>query len=502
MTASASPEAPAFEFPRVAWHELLRASAARVPDKPALIFRDQPWAYREVLAEGERAAAGLARLGVHPGDRVLLGLRNRPEYIAGLYATSRLGAIAVPVNASYKVEEARYYLDHSGARVAILEPGIWERIQPIRGELRALEQVVVVEEAAGDLPWEALLAEPAGDLPSPVRNPAEEVFVLLYSSGTTGRPKGVMLTHQNMVASHHQYLAAGKVRGDDISLIFVPACHVYGLNLVGGALTAGATQLLLERYRLETCLDLVQRYRVTLFYATTAVLIELGQFPRVHDYDLSSVRYINSGGAPLPPELGAKVEKLLGIRVANGYGMTEAPISGFRVPGEERRIVDPETGRALATFEPGEILIRGPHVMKGYWRDPEETARVLRDGWLHTGDIGYLDETGRVRVISRRKELIKYKGFAISPLELEGLLLDHPAVADCAVVGKSDSLAGEVPKAFVVLAPGAKATAEELMEFVGGRVAEYKRIREVAFVEEIPRNSSGKIMKRLLVEEG
>jgi len=492
----------AFEFPRVAWHELLRASAARVPDKPALIFRNRPWTYRDLLDQGERVASGLSRLGIRPGDRVLLGLRNRPEYVLGLYAASRLGAIAVPMNASYKAEEARYHLDHSGARLALLEPETWERIRPIRGELGALEQVVVVGEPSGDLPWEALLAEPGAEVPSPDRHPAEEVFVILYSSGTTGQPKGVMLTHQNVVASHHQYLAAGKVGADDISLVFVPACHVYGLNLVGGALTAGATQLLLERYRLETCLDLVRRHRVTLFYATTAVLIELGQFPRLHEYDLSSVRYINSGGAPLPPELGAKVEKRLGIRVANGYGMTEAPISGFRVPGEERRVVDPESGRELAPFEPGEILIRGPHVMKGYWRDPEETRRVLRDGWLWTGDVGYLDEAGRVRVVSRRKELIKYKGFAVSPLELEGLLLDHPAVADCAVVGKPDPLAGEVPKAFVVLLPGARVTAEELMAFVGGRVAEYKRIRAVAFVEEIPRNASGKIMKRLLAEEG
>jgi len=494
-------ETPAFEFPRVAWHELLRASAARVPDKPALIFRDRPWSYRELLEQGERVALGLHRLGVQPGDRLILGLRNRPEYVLGLYAASRIGAIAVPMNASYKAEEARDHLDHSGARVAALEAESWERIRPIRHELGALEQVVVVGEAADALPWETLLAS-GEPLPSPPRDPAEEIFAILYSSGTTGRPKGVMLTHQNLVASHYQYLAAGKVRGDDVSLIFVPACHVYGLNLVGGALTAGATQLLLERYRLETCLELVQRCRVTLFYATTAVLIELGQFPRLRDYDLSSVRYINSGGAPLPPEVAAKVEKLLGIRVANGYGMTEAPISGFRVPGEERRVVDPETGRALPPFEPGEILIRGPHVMKGYWRNPEETACVLRDGWLWTGDIGYLDEAGRLRVVSRRKELIKYKGFAVSPLELEGLLLDHPGVADCAVVGKPDPVAGEVPKAFVVLLPGARATAEELMGFVGGRVAEYKRIREVAFVEEIPRNSSGKIMKRLLVEEG
>lgn len=492
----------AFDFPRVAWHELVKSSAARLPDKPALLFRDRPWTYREVLEQGERVARGLSRLGIRPGDRVLLGLRNRPEYVLGLYAASRLGAIAVPMNASYKTEEARYHLDHSGARLALLEPETWERLRAIRGELRALEQVVVVGEDSGDLPWETLRAEAGAQLPSPERDPAEEVFVILYSSGTTGRPKGVMLTHQNVVASHHQYLAAGKVGADDVSLVFVPACHVYGLNLVGGALAAGATQLLLPRYRLETCLDLVQRHRVTLFYATTAVLIELGQFPRLHEYDLSSVRYINSGGAPLPPEVGAKVEKLLGIRVANGYGMTEAPISGYRVPGEERRVVDPESGREVGPFMPGEILIRGPHVMKGYWRDPEETRRVLRDGWLWTGDVGYLDEAGRIRVVARRKELIKYKGFAVSPLELEGLLLDHPAVADCAVVAKPDPLAGEVPKAFVVLAPGARATPEELMAFVGGRVAEYKRIREVAFVEEIPRNASGKIMKRLLVEEG
>ena len=251
-------------------------------------------------------------------------------------------------------------------------------------------------------------------------DPAEDTFVLIYSSGTTGRPKGVMLAHRNLLASHLQYLQAGRVTEDDVSLLFVPVCHVYGLNLMGGALIAGATQILLPRYDLERCLALTERHRVTLFYATTSVLLDLCRYPRIQDRNLSTIRYINSGGTPLPSEVAAKVEKLVGIKVANGYGMTEAPISGSRVPGEERRVLDPETGRECAPGQPGEIVIRGPHVMKGYWRDPGLTAQVFRDGWLYTGDIGVLDHQGRLVIVSRSKEMIKYKGFAVSPLELEG----------------------------------------------------------------------------------
>ena len=486
----------AFVVPDLPWHALVEAAARRHPDKPAVIFNDCSVPYRPLWERALRLAGGLHRRGVRKGDRVCLALYNRPEFIHGMVAASWLGAAAVPMNPSYKTEECAHLLRDSGAAVALLEPRTWEAVQPIRERLRDLRLVVVTDgPAEGALPIAALDDDPPA---TPKIDPSEDLFVLIYSSGTTGRPKGVMLTHRNLLACHLQYLSAGRVTDRDVSLLFVPACHVYGLNLVGGTLIAGATQILLPRYDLEQCLALTERYGVTLFYATTSVLLDLCRAPRIQERNLSTIRYINSGGAPLPPEVAAKVEKLVGVRVASGYGMTEAPISGSRVPGEERRVVDPETGRECAPGEPGEIVIRGPHVMKGYWRDPDLTSRVLRDGWLYTGDVGLLDPEGRLTVVSRRKELIKYKGFAVSPLELEGVLLEHPGVADCAVVAKPHPEAGEVPKAFVVLQSGALVSVEELITFVRERVAEYKRIREVAFVDEIPRNLTGKILKATL----
>ena len=484
-----------FSVPPLPWHALVEASARRRPEKSAAIFDDRPISYRALWERALRVAGGLRGLGLRKGDRVCLGLYNRPEFIEGMIAASWLGAIAAPLNPSYKAEECHHQLQDSGATIAILEPRTWAEVRRIRERLSELRTVVVVgEPTEGALGVSALDGEP----PQAVEVNPEDLLVLLYSSGTTGRPKGVMLTHRNLLASHLQYIHAGRVTDQDVSLLFVPVCHVYGLNLMGGALVAGATQILLPGYDLEQCLAFTERYGVTLFYATTSVLLDLCRYPKLHEFNLSSIRYINSGGAPLPPEVAAKVEKLARIRVANGYGMTEAPISGSRVPGEERRVVNPETGRPCAPGEPGEIVIRGPHVMKGYWRDPALTGEALQEGWLHTGDLGVLDAEGRLTILSRKKEMIKYKGFAVSPLELEGVLLEHPAVADCAVVAKPHPEAGEIPKAFVVLAPGARARAEELMAFVRGRVAEYKRIREVGFVSEIPRNHAGKILKTRL----
>jgi long-chain acyl-CoA synthetase len=328
-------------------------------------------------------------------------------------------------------------------------------------------------------------------------DPNEDLVVLQYSSGTTGKPRAVMHTHRNLVASHLQCIHAGAVSDADFPLLFVPFVHVYGTMLMGGAIAAGATQVVMERYDLETSLRNVQQHKVTLYYCTTAVVVDLVASPLSRQYDLSSIRYINSGGAALPGEVRRMARRELGIAIANGYGMTEAPIVGHLVPGEERRILDPDDPtRELKQGESGEIWVRGPQVMKGYWNDPEGTAAVLRDGWLRTGDIGHIDDRGRLIITARQKEMIKYKGFAVSPTELEGLLLEHPEVADCAVVGKKQADGNELPKAFLVLKNGSGG--QDAVDSVNQRVAEYKKIRLLEVVGSIPRNDTGKVLKRLL----
>lgn len=488
-------------FPMVSCTELLSRTSETFPDKTAILFKDETYTFADLEKASNRVARGLQSLGLKKGDRVLLSLFTNPDYLIYFYGILKAGGIVVPMNPSYKSTDARGILQDAEPAVALMTGSSLENLRSI---LRSSPVQHVF--AQGEKMPEGILQASAffKQFPSTAPNPVpidveEDVAFLPYSSGTTGKPKGAMLTHRNLVACLCQYVAAGRVSESDVSLIFVPATHVYGTTLLTGGVTAGATLVLMERYSLEAMLQLIERHRVTLCYGTTSVLVEMANFPRLKEFDLSSIRYINSGGSPLPKEVSERVNSVAGIKVANGYGMTEVPISGSRVPGEDRKIADPETGAFLnKPCEMGEVVIRGPQVMKGYWRDPETTSRVLKNGWFYTGDIGYLDEKGNLVIVDRKKEIIKYKGFAIPPSELEGVLLEHPAVADCAVVGVAREGVGEVPKAFVVLKGDAPRDAEPLLEFVSSKVAGYKKIREVVFVDSLPRNAQGKIVKRLL----
>jgi long-chain acyl-CoA synthetase len=395
----------------------------------------------------------------------------------------------------------------------------YEALAAVRSRLPSLEHVVVIEGAPeGTIDFDELVGRmPGTRVESPPIRPREDLLALPYSSGTTGLPKGTMLTHANLVSNHIQCIAAGRITERDTLLIFLPFYHIYATMLMGAAVASGATQVIMERFEMATALSLVQRYRVTLFYAVPPVLLAMTQYPDLEKYDLRSVRYILSGAAPLPPEVGRRVQQRTGIPVLQGYGLTEAsplthlnPVDrpedvrlesvGLRISDEEEKIVDLATGKECAPGEVGELLVRGPHVMRGYWKAPEETAEALRDGWLHTGDIARRDADGYVYIVDRKKEMIKYKGFGVAPAELEAVLHEHPAVADCAVVGKPDPEAGEIPKAFVVLKPGTSASADEILRFVESKVAGYKKIRAVEFVDAIPKNPSGKILRRLLKE--
>ena len=494
-----------FVLPEVPYDELLRASAQAFPEKTAVIFQGQRFTYLQLEALSNRLTHALLDLGLRKGERVILATYNRPEFIISFYAIAKARGVISPMNPSYKAREVEHQVSDAEATIAIVDAAAWDTLATLRARLPHLRHVICVDEAPGYTLTFAQLIERFPDTPPPPIpiDIAEDLLALPYSSGTTSRPKGVMLTHRNLLCSHLQYIHAGRVTSEDVSLIFLPFCHVYGLMLMGGAIAAGATQVVMERYNLEEALKLTQRYRVTLFYASPPVLVDMANYGRLAEIDWRSVKYINSGGAPLPDEIVDKIRQTTGVYVARGYGMTEASVSGNWVPGEERKIVDAETGdRELGINEPGEIIIRGPHVMKGYWKDPERTAQVLRNGWLYTGDIGLIDERGRIKVLARKKEMIKYKGFSVSPTELEGVLFEHPAVADCAVVGHPDAYAGEVPVAYVVLKEEEHATPQELIQFVSERVAGYKRLHRVHLVSVIPRNSSGKILKRLLRGEG
>ncbi len=342
------------------------------------------------------------------------------------------------------------------------------------------------------------------------------MIVLTYSSGTTGLPKGTMLSHHNLATNHLQFLTASRINSSDTTLIFVPFYHIYGVLLTGSFLAAGAKQVIMDRFELEPVLDISAKHGPSWLFAVPAMVQALANAPGELK-QLSTVKYLMSAAAPLPLAPAKKLQERTGIRVIQAYGMTETcPIThlsplepelmkmgsaGLPMNNTEQRIVDIETGeQELPVGEDGEIIIHGPQVMLGYWGDPEETALTLRNGWIHTGDIGHLDTDGYLFIVDRKKDMIKYKGFSIAPAELEAVLAEHPAVAESAVVGVPNEEAGELPKAFVVLHSevGSHVTDEELITFVNGKLTGYKKLREVEFVETLPKLASGKILRREL----
>jgi long-chain acyl-CoA synthetase len=510
----------AIDIPEIPFGELLWESAQRFPEKTAVIFQGQRISFRELDGLANSFANALTGLGVKKGDRVALYMTNRPEYIISIYGIARLGAVFMPMNPTYKEGEVEHQLNDAEASVLVVQESLYPLVKAVRPQLRSLKEVVIVgrraEEGAHAF-TELIRQSPPKHPPQVQLTWTEDLVALPYSSGTTGLPKGVRLTHQNLVANTIQFLSSGRLSEQDTLLIFLPFYHIYGIMLLNGAIYSGATQVIMEAFDLEQSLSLVQRYRVTLYFAVPPILIALDNYPHLSTYDLSSIRYLMVGAAPMAPEVAQRLQDKTGVRMLQGYGLTEAsPIThlnpvdqgriklhsvGLGVSNQEQKIVDLETGeRELGVEEVGELVVKGPHVMQGYWKAPEETSRTLRDGWLYTGDIAKIDAEGYVYIIDRKKEMIKYKGFAVAPAEVEAVLFQHQAVADCVVIGKADAEAGEIPKALVILRPGEEVSPDDLIEFVGSRIAGYKKIREVEFVTSIPKTASGKILRRVLIE--
>lgn len=511
----------ALDIPEIPFGEMLWESAQRFPEKIAIVYQGQKISFRELDGLVNSFANALSKLGVKKGDRVALFMTNRPEYIMTVYATARLGAVFTPMNPTYKEEEVAHQLQDSDASVLVVQESLYPRVKAIRQRVnKSLKHVVVVGQRAedGDPIFLELIRQSSPKHPPQVQvSWTEDLVALPYSSGTTGLPKGAMLTHQNLVANAVQFISSGRITEQDAMLICLPFYHIYGVMLLNGALYSGATQVIMEAFDLELSLSLAQQYKVSLYYAVPPILLALADYPNLSAYDLSHLRYIMVGAAPMAPDVARRLQKKVNVRIVQGYGLTEAsPVThlnpvdqgqvkldsvGLSVANQEQKIVDPETGEhEMEPGELGELIVKGPHVMQGYWRAPEETARAIRDGWLYTGDIARIDADGYVYIVDRKKEMIKYKGFSVAPAEVEAVLFQHEAVADCAVIGKPDTESGEIPKALVLLHPGSRIEAEALMDFVGGRLAGYKRVREVEFVTTIPKTASGKVLRRVLIE--
>jgi acyl-CoA synthetase (AMP-forming)/AMP-acid ligase II len=512
-------------------HDVIFDSCARFPDKIALVDsscdvssgsrRLSYGKYGEIV---ERLARGFVAAGLRPGEVIAIYLPNCWEFCAAYHAATLAGGVPTLLNPSYREREVRYQLENSGAAFLITDGSLLEEVH-LSG-IAGLRRIYTTRHTAGG-------AEPFADLLNPLtaslsvpQEPSEKTLgALPYSSGTTGLPKGVMLSHFNLVANVFQFIGprGSAFTADDVVLCFLPLYHIYGLNVILNPLLAlGGTIVLMPRFNVTQALFLMVEEGVTMMPAVPPALnalcqaVEAGQFPRDH-----RLRWVKSGAAPLAPELGRRFVELTGVLLCQGYGMTEAsPVThiGFLEPELYRfdtigqplaqtdcRVVSTdefgENESGVACGQPGELVMRGPQFMMGYWKDPQATAAVLRDGWFWSGDIVTCDSEDFYRVVDRRKEMIKYKGFPVAPAEIEALLLEHPAVRDCGVVGRADAAAGEIPVAFIVLREGSTASTklgEDLCGFVAERLTSYKQPRQVHFVDAVPRTLSGKILRKEL----
>jgi len=508
---------PDIELPDQLLLPYVMARAGELGDRVAVVdgFSGEQLTYAELDDRIRRFAGGLVAHGFGPGQVLAIMAPNCPSYAVVFHGAAMAGGTVTTINPTYTDHEVRHQLVDSGASL-LVTVGMFVETAKAAMEGTGVKELYVLDGAYGEVPaGESRLDELFGEpLATQVPVGLDDVVVLPYSSGTTGLSKGVMLTHRNLTANVAQSLAGAIPMDGDSFVAVLPFFHIYGMQvLMDCGLRAGCRIVTMPRFDLELFLRLNQEHNCTRAFVAPPMVLALAKHPIVDNYNLSDLEVVFSGAAPLSAELAAEASQRLGCEVVQGYGMTEAsPVThatpprqfkpgsvGVTLPNSETRIVDPATGENLGLDQDGEICVRGPHVMKGYHNNEAATAATIdAEGWLHTGDVGHVDADGHVYVVDRLKELIKYKGFQVPPAELEGLLLTHPAVADAAVVGRPDDEAGEIPVGFVVVKDGQDVSAADLQAFVADRTASYKHVRELHFVEAIPKSPSGKILRRVL----
>ncbi len=534
------------KYPEVPLSDLLRKTVEKYPDNVALVYFGKEITYKELDLAVDGFATALGDLGVKKGDKVALFLPNMPQFVITYHGAVRIGAITTAISPLYKEWEVEHQLSDSEAETAVvldllypIMEKVWKKTQLKRVIVASLKEYMpkakaVLGSLLKKIPsrkvehkpdvyfFKELLSQREAKPPKVEIDPKEDLVALQYTGGTTGTAKGAMLTHMNLVSN--AVMCAAWLRGTEgkeVFLAVLPLFHIYGMTTGMNApiYLAGKT-VLLPRFEPVSTFQAIQKHRVTVFCGAPTMYSMLLAHPELGRYDCTSVRFCISGSAPLPPEVQKKFMEVTGGVLVEGYGLTESsPVThcnpldrsmktvkvgsiGLPWPDTDSKVVDLETGRTdLKPGEVGEVVVRGPQVMRGYWKMPEEAAEVLRGGWLFTGDIGKMDEDGYFYITDRKKDLIKYKGYSVYPRELEDVLYEYSAVKLCGVVGKPDAVAGEIPKAFIVLKEGAKASEKEIMSYVNERVAPYKAIREVEFRGELPMTLVGKVLKRELQEE-
>ncbi|GAA4284738.1 hypothetical protein GCM10022261_22690 [Brevibacterium daeguense] len=519
--------------------EMWRSAIEAAPDSPFIHSFERTLTFAEVDERADRLAAALHRSGIGPDDRVAVYAQNDPLFVIGLLATWRLGGIVVPVNPMNTARELRYHLADSEARALITIPGLYDTVARDALDGSAVQVTVVgehqrwVQENSAirietvpvptELPAGVITAEAAysspGELPAEPGSGAADTAVLTYTSGTTGRPKGAMNTHGNLVFNAESYIEITGLQTGQPILGIAPLFHITGMvGHIMLAVRAHCPIVLSHRFNAEVMLETIRRRKPVLAVGAITALMALADSPARRDGDFDSLESVFSGGAPIAPALGDRLERVLGAYVHNVYGMSETASPTHAVPRGERAPVDPasgalsigkpiynttcrvvaETGEDCRPGEYGEILSRGPQITPGYWHNPEATAQAFVDGFLRTGDVGFVDEQGWYYLVDRKKDMINASGYKVWPREVEDVLYSHPAVSEAAVVGVADAYRGETVKAFVTLKTGAQATEDELRDYCKANRAAYKYPRQIEVLDELPKTATGKILRRVL----
>jgi len=534
------------EYPEVPLSDLLKISAEKFPDKKAIVYFEKEMTYRELERDVEKFATALDALGVKKGDKVALFLANIPQFVIAYYGAIKIGAIETAISPLYREREVEHQLNDSGAETIVVLDLLYPIVEKVLNKTKVKRVIITdlkdympsakaflgtllrkipqlkVERKPSVYFFKELMNRYEPNPPKVNIDPKEDLVALQYTGGTTGTAKGAMLTHMNLISN--AVACAAWLRGttgEETFLTVLPLFHIYGMTTGMNAPIYLAGKMVMEpRFDVVSTFHAIQNHHVTVFCGAPTMYAMLLSHPDMGKYDCTSVRFCISGSAPLPPEVQKKFMETTGGVLVEGYGLTESsPVThcnpldrsmktvkvgsiGLPWPDTDAKIMDMETGEnEKPVGETGELVVKGPQVMKGYWNMSEETAQVLRDGWLYTGDIGKMDEDGYFYITDRKKDLIKYKGYSVYPREIEDVLYEHPAVKLCAVIGKPDPVASEIPKAFIVLKDGVTATEEEIKKFVNEKVAPYKAIRELEFRKELPMTLVGKVLRRVLQEE-
>lgn len=507
------------EIPLMSLYEILDHSARQYPSTKAVIDGERELSYLELKRKIDCFAGSLNKWGFKKEDRIALMLPNCIEYIIAYYAIHRLGGVVVQVNPMFKANELAYILRDSNATWLI---GNDEQKKKIVQTGLADRLTIISANKLQEDSYYSWIAEEENELPELDINPKEDIALLQYTGGTTGRAKGVMLTHFNLIANVIQDFtytanALQLQKPGERMLGLTPLFHVFGNGRMNSAVYAGATYITLERFEINKVVDLIRKHRPTIFPGVPTMYIALLNHPDLTAQDLSSFKYCSCGSAPLPVEVIHQFERKFGVSISEGFGMSETsptthrnPVKGQRkigsigipYPNTDAKIVDIETGKAVLPYnQAGELIIKGPQVMKGYWGNLEETSMALREGWLYTGDIATMNEEGYFFIVGRKKELIIASGYNIYPIEVEEVIYQHPGVEEACVFGIPDTYRGETVKAIIVLKKGVIATEQDIIKFCNERLANYKVPRVIEFRELMPKSAVGKILRRVLVEE-